>query len=160
MARESNHMRWYWNGAVCGGLLYVTLGMGGFKNVPISDFATSRILQKRCCPGLHPYHRGLAQKILNFTIFPFSKHKLFHSGPRIQPYAMILKWRGMRWSPPSFLGGAVAWKAPHPRLRRFIFAEVKISNFYDRIFIEKVVKIGWESVRMGWTKVEMKRGST
>ena len=45
---------------------------------------------------------------VKISIFPFSKHKLFHSGPRIQPYAMILKWRGMRWSPPSFLGGAVA----------------------------------------------------
>ena len=67
------------------------------NNVPISDFATSRILPKRCVPGLRPCYRGLAQKMLHFNRFPVSKHVPFHSDPRIQPYAMILKWRRVRW---------------------------------------------------------------
>ena len=35
--------------------------------------------------------------MLNFADFPVSKRVFFHSDPRIQPYAMILKWRGVGW---------------------------------------------------------------
>ena len=58
--------------------------------------------------GLRPRavaYQGLAQQMLIFITFPFSKHVPFHSGLRIQPYAMILKWRGMRWSAPRHCGG-------------------------------------------------------
>ena len=42
-----------------------------------------------------------------------------HSSPRIQPYAMILKWRGVRWSAPSTFGGLVANARPHARQSGF-----------------------------------------
>ena len=87
--------------------------------------------------------RGLAQKMLNFSTFRISKHVFLHSGPRIQPYAMILKWRGMRWSPLSFLGGAVAWKAPHPRLRRFIFAPPLHPGHTGVVRGRKIVENRW-----------------
>ena len=45
----------------------------------------------------HPKN-GVAQEMLSIIDFPVQNHVLFHSGPRIQPYAMILKWRGVWWS--------------------------------------------------------------
>ena len=39
VARESNHMRWYWNGAVCGGLLHHSLGVPWLEKPRIPDFA-------------------------------------------------------------------------------------------------------------------------
>ena len=42
----------------------------------------------------HPKN-GVAQEMLSIIDFPVQNHVLFHSGPRIQPYAMILKWRGV-----------------------------------------------------------------
>ena len=39
VARESNHMPWYWNGVGSGGLLYDTVAVESLRNVPISDFS-------------------------------------------------------------------------------------------------------------------------
>ena len=42
-----------------------------------------------------------------------------HLSPRIQPYAMILKWRGVWWSAPSIFRGLVAKARPQARQSSF-----------------------------------------
>ena len=57
-----------------------------------------------------------------------------HSSPRIQPYAMILKWRGVWWSAPSIFRGLVAKARPQARQSSFdgIFAIFRCSIFHRK----------------------------
>ena len=57
-----------------------------------------------------------------------------HSSPRIQPYAMILKWRGVWWSAPSIFRGLVAKARPQARQSSFdgISAIFRCSIFHRK----------------------------
>ena len=62
---------------------------------------------------------GASAANVEFHHFSFSSHILFHSGPGFQPYAMILKWRGVWWSAPSIFRGLVAKARPQARQSSF-----------------------------------------
>ena len=63
------------------------------------------LLFKSTKNGAAQVSSGLAREMLNFISFHVKNHIPFHSDPRIQPYAMILKWRGVGWSGLSHCGG-------------------------------------------------------
>ena len=50
-----------------------------------------------------------------FTRIAIWIHQNGHSSPRIQPYAMILKWRGVPWCALSTFRGLGANASPHAR---------------------------------------------